>query len=66
MTERTPGGSAGEARREPEEQVHGAWPMPPAATAEEEHPEVHPGEFRPDSPEGRGGQMEDLSPDDFE
>ncbi|GAA1781556.1 hypothetical protein [Actinomadura chokoriensis] len=61
MTERTTGGGADEGRREPDEQAHGAWPMP-AATAEE----VHPEEFRPDSPEGRGGQMEDLSPDDFE
>ncbi|NVI87814.1 hypothetical protein [Actinomadura sp. BRA 177] len=60
MTERTPGGSADEGRREPEEQVGGAWPMP---AAEDEHAEEG---FRPDSPEGRGGQMEDLSPDDFE
>jgi hypothetical protein len=61
MTEQMPGGGADEGRREPEEQPHEAFAMP-AATAEE----VHPGEFRPDSPEGRGGHMEDLSPDDFE
>jgi hypothetical protein len=61
MTEQTPGGSAGQGRPEPEEQVDGAWPMP--AAAEDEHADEG---FRPDSPEGRGGQMEDLSPDDFE
>ncbi|NKZ03821.1 hypothetical protein [Actinomadura latina] len=57
MTERTPGESADEGMREPEEQVSGA----PATGVE--HTEE---EFRPDSPEGRGGRMEDLSPDDFE
>ncbi|MER7542381.1 hypothetical protein [Actinomadura sp.] len=58
MTERMPGGSADEGVREPEEQAAGG----PRAAAEELRPE----EFHPDSPEGRGGRMEDLSPDDFE
>jgi hypothetical protein len=29
-------------------------------------PRQRPEEFAPDSTEGRGGRMEDLSPDDFE
>ncbi|MFA1540634.1 hypothetical protein [Actinomadura monticuli] len=62
MTEWKPEDGAGDARRDPGEYVSGAWPMPPAAE------DRHKGEegFRPDSPEGRGGRMEDLSPDDFE
>ncbi|MFA1544976.1 hypothetical protein [Actinomadura chokoriensis] len=62
MTEWMPDeGSAEEGRREPDEQVSGAWPMP-AAAEDQRRAEG----FRPDSPEGRGGRMEDLSPDDFE
>ena len=54
-------GRVREARGEPDEPVGGARPMP--AAARDRHEDEG---FRPDSTEGRGGRMEDLSPDDFE